>query len=69
MAAARDRFAERGCSVLLVAQAMPDFLTRFAATQPDGLAFASDPGRVAYRAFGLERTRWRTFLRPRVLLG
>ena len=31
--------------------------------------FASDPERIVYRAFGLERTRWRTFLRPRVLLG
>lgn len=69
MAAARDRLAERGCSVLVVAQAKPDFLTRFVASQPAGIDFASDPERVAYRAFGLERTRWRTFFRPRVLLG
>jgi hypothetical protein len=69
VAAARDRFAERGCSVLVVAQAKPDFLSRFVVTQPAGIAFASDPERAAYRAFGLERTRWQTFFRPRVLLG
>lgn len=69
MATARDRFAERGCSVLVVAQAKPDILSRFVSTQPAGIAFASDPERDAYRAFGLERTRWQTFFRPRVLLG
>jgi len=67
--AARDEFAARGCSVLVVVQAKPGFLTHYLTRRSYGVAFASDPDRVAYRAFGLERTPLRTFLRPRVLLG
>lgn len=69
MDAARDEFAARGCSVLVVVQAKPDFLAHYLSKRAHGVAFASDPERLVYRAFGLERTRWRTFLRPRVLLG
>ena len=69
MDAARDAFAARGCSVLVVAQAKPEFLAHYLTRRAYGVAFASDPERVAYRAFGLERTPLRTFLRPRVLLG
>jgi hypothetical protein len=69
VAAARDAFAARGCSVLVVAQARPEFLAHYLTRRTYGVAFASDPGRVAYRAFGLERAPFGTFLRPRVLLG
>lgn len=69
MDAARDEFAARGCSVLVVVQARPEFLAHYLARRSYGVAFASDPDRIAYRAFGLERTPFRTFLRPRVLLG
>ncbi|QDU20180.1 hypothetical protein ETAA1_21250 [Urbifossiella limnaea] len=69
MDAARDEFAARGCSVLAVAQAKPEFLAHYLARHTYSVAFASDPERGAYRAFGLERTPFRTFLRPRVLLG
>jgi peroxiredoxin len=67
--AARDEFAARGCSVLVVSQAKPEFLAHYLTRRTYGVAFASDPERVAYHAFGLERTPFRTFLRPRVLLG
>lgn len=69
MDAARDGFAARGCSVLVVVQAKPEFLAHYLTRRSYGVAFASDPERVVYRAFGLERTPFRTFLRPRVLLG
>ncbi|MBN9522400.1 hypothetical protein J0H58_28420 [bacterium] len=69
MAGARDTFAERGCSVLVVVQAKPESLAHYLARRPYGVPVVSGPERVAYRAFGLDRTRWRTFFRPRVLLG
>lgn len=69
MDAARDEFAARGCSVLVVVQAKPEFLAHYLTRRASGVAFASDPDRVVYRAFGLERTRLRSFFRPRVLLG
>ena len=69
MDAARDAFAARGCSVLVVSQAAPDvlalYLSRFAWAVP----LVCDPGRAAYAAFGLERTTWLTFFKPRVLWG
>ena len=69
MDAARDQFAAVGCSLLVVSQARPEqlahYLTRYAWHVP----IVSDPERVAYRAFGLERTSWLTFFRPRVLWG
>jgi len=67
--AARDEFAARGCSVLVVVQAKPEFLAHYLTRRSYRVAFASDPGRAAYQAFGLERTPLRSFLRPRVLLG
>ena len=69
MAAARDRLAEAGCSVLAVAQAKPETLVRYLAQSKWTVQFASDPDRAAYAAFGLERTGWLTFFRPRVLWG
>jgi hypothetical protein len=84
--AARDRFAARGCAVLVVTQAKPEvlslYLSRFELTVPcngtggsgrDGrgpeVPLVCDPDRAAYAAFGLERTGWLTFFKPRVLWG
>jgi hypothetical protein len=67
--AARDEFAARGCSVLVVTQAKPEFVRHYLSGRPYEVAFASDPDRVVYRAFGLGRTPWRVFFRPRVVLG
>jgi hypothetical protein len=65
--AARDEFAAAGCSVLVVAQAKPEVLSLFLSRQHPHVPIVSDPERVAYRAFSLERTGWLTFFRPGVL--
>lgn len=69
MDAARDELAAVGCSVLVVAQAKPEVLSLYLARRTWHVPVVSDPERTAYRAFGLERTGWLTFLRPRVLWG
>ena len=69
MDAARGVFAARGCTVLVVAQAKPEVLSRYIEKQKWSVPIVSDPERAAYSAFGLERTRWLTFFRPRVLWG
>lgn len=55
--------------MLVVAQAKPEVLTRYLSRQSWHVPIVSDQERAAYRAFGLERTGWRTFFRPRVLWG
>jgi peroxiredoxin len=67
--AARDQLAAAGCSVLVVCQAKPEVLARYLARQKWTAPVVSDPDRAAYRAFGLERTGWLTFFRPKVLWG
>jgi peroxiredoxin len=67
--AARDEFAARGCSVLVVSQAKPEVLARYLARQKWNVPVVCDPERAAYAAFGLERTGWLTFFKPRVLWG
>ncbi len=69
MDGARDEFAARGCSVLVVVQAKPEALTHYLARRPYGVPLVCDPDRAAYRAFELARTPWWSFLRPRVVLG
>ena len=66
MDAARDALAAAGCSVLVVAQAKPEVLALYLSRQRWHIPIVSDPERGAYRAFGLERTGWLTFFRPRV---
>jgi peroxiredoxin len=67
--AAREALAAAGCSVLVVSQAKPEQLARYAERYGWRVPLAADPERAAYRAFGLERTSWLTFFRPRVLWG
>ena len=69
MDAARDSLAAAGCSVLVVSQAKPEQLARYAARYGWRVPLVADPERAAYRAFGLERTSWLAFFRPRVLWG
>lgn len=69
MDAARDLFAARGCSVLVVCQAKPEVLTLYLDRQKWHVPIVSDPDRAVYRAFGLERTGWLTFFRPGVVWG
>jgi hypothetical protein len=67
--AAREQLAEAGSSVLVVSQAKPEVLSLYLGKQQWNVPVVCDPDRVAYRAFGLERTGWLTFFRPRVLRG
>lgn len=69
MESARDEFAALGCSILVVSQAQSAVLTRYLERQSWHVAIVSDPDRIAYRAFGLERTGWSAFFRPKVLWG
>lgn len=69
MDSAREQLTAAGCSVLVVAQAKPEVLTLYLTRQGWHVPIVSDPERTAYRAFGLERTSWLTFFRPRVLWG
>ena len=69
MDTARDELAAARCSVLVVSQARPEVLSLYLARQTWQVPVVSDPDRVAYRAFGLERTGWRTFFQPKVLWG
>jgi AhpC/TSA antioxidant enzyme len=67
--AARDELAAMGCSILVVAQAKPEVLSRYLSRSGWHVPIVSDPERAAYRAFGLERTGWGSFFRPKVLWG
>ena len=69
MDAARDDLAAAGCSVLVVTQAKPEFLTRYLERSNWHVPIVADPGRAAYKAFGLERTGFLTFFRPAVVWG
>lgn len=69
MDAARDDLAAAGCSILVISQAKPEVLSRYLARRSWNVPIVSDPDRVAYRAFGLERTGWSAFFRPAVLWG
>jgi hypothetical protein len=67
--AARDEFAARACSVLVVTQAKPEVLALYLSRSQWAVPIVCDPDRAAYTAFGLERTGWLTFFKPRVLWG
>lgn len=62
----QDRISEirlTGADVLVVTQSAPSSVPATLTTLP----IACDPGRLAYRAFGLERGRLSMFFRPHVL--
>jgi len=67
--AAREKLAAAECSILVVAQAKPEVLSRYLSRWDWQVPIVSDMDRAAYRAFGLERAAWSTFLRPKVLWG
>jgi hypothetical protein len=69
LAANVERFRQAGCAILIVTQAKPEVLRRFLDRHPQPFPVVGDPERAAYRAFGLERTGWLTFFKPRVLWG
>lgn len=67
----RQRYEEirrLGAEVLVVTQARPELLAAFLRDQPQPFLVVADPTRTVYRAYGLERTTWKTVLRLRVVL-
>lgn len=64
VAANLERFRSANVSVLVVTQAKPNILAMFVRHSPQPFPVVCDPERVAYRAFGLERTSWLSFLNP-----
>ena len=64
-----EEFQNRGFEVVAIAQASPTVLTQYLLKNSLMFPILSDPDRVAYQAFGLERTSWFTFFRPRVIWG
>ncbi len=69
MAENAGRFRDAGCEILTITQASPALLRKFLGRNPQPFPVVGDPDRVAYRAFGLERTSWHTFLKPSVIWG
>ena len=63
----RDRYQDirqAGGDVLVISFTPPPFLALYLRDHPLPFPLLSDPPRSAYHAFGLERTTWRTLLRP-----
>jgi AhpC/TSA antioxidant enzyme len=69
VAANVHRFRHSGCEILIVTQAEPPLLRQFLDRNPQPFPVVGDPERLAYRAFGLERTSWLTFFKPSVIWG
>ncbi|QJW94248.1 SelL-related redox protein [Frigoriglobus tundricola] len=65
--AARERFAARGCPVLVVSQAKPKILTLYTSRKVWGVPLVGDPDRAVYTVFGLERAGRLAFFKPLVL--
>ena len=63
-----DAIRRLGGEVLMVSQARPELLAAVLRERPLPFPAVADPGRAAYRAFGLERTSWAAMLRPGVVL-
>ena len=64
-----EEFQSRGFNIVAIAQATPVILTQYLLKNPLPFPILSDPDRVTYHAFGLERTSWFTFFRPGVIWG
>jgi hypothetical protein len=67
----QERLAEiraLGGELIAVSQAAPPILAVHVKDHPRPFPVVSDPQRVVYRAFGLERAGWAVFFRPRTLL-
>jgi AhpC/TSA antioxidant enzyme len=69
VAKAYDRFTAANCGVVVISQGKPQILAHFEKRNGFPFPVLGDPDRVAYRAFGLERVWWWTFLLPWVWWG
>jgi peroxiredoxin len=67
LASAAPSFQEKVLALVIVTQGTPEATKAFCEERAPGLVCLSDPGRKAYRAYGLERASlWQTFLSWRV---
>jgi peroxiredoxin len=57
-----------GGDVLVISFAQPNFVTMYRKDKPLPFPVVSDPTLAAYRAFGLERVSWASFLRSGTIL-
>ncbi len=63
LAAASPQFREKGLSLAIVTQGTPEQSKVFCEQRAPGILCLSDPKRLAYEAYGLERASvWQTFL-------
>jgi peroxiredoxin len=67
LATAAPEFKQKNLALAFVTQGTPEVAKAFCAERARGQLCLSDPGREAYRAYGLERASiWQTFLSRRV---
>lgn len=59
-----DRLTNAGIGIVVVTQSKVEVLARYLERTPKNYPFVTDPDRLAYKAFGLERTPWWSFFRP-----
>jgi len=62
-----DRLAATGIGLVVVTQSKVEVLSRFLQRTPKEYTFVTDPERLAYAAFGLERTPWWSYFHPGVI--
>jgi peroxiredoxin len=62
-----ETIRQLGGEVLVVSFSGPKQVRAYLDRYPLPFPAVSDPERVAYRAFALEKTSWASFLRPRVI--
>jgi peroxiredoxin len=60
---------ELGADVVAVTISKPEVLARYLKDRPLPFDVVSDPEREQFHRFGLERVRWRDYLRPQAVLG
>lgn len=60
--------ASRGVEVLAVSFTPPALMKQVLAETPQPFRMVSDPERTGYKLLGMSRTRYLSFLRPRVLM-
>ncbi|MFZ5912511.1 MAG: SelL-related redox protein [Chloroflexota bacterium] len=67
LASAAPSFQEKVLALVIVTQGTPEATRDFCQERAPGVVCLSDPGREAYRAYGLERASiWQAFLSRRV---
>jgi peroxiredoxin len=58
---------QAGGEVLVISSSRPEALAVYLTANPWPFPVVADPSLAPYHAFGLGRTSWRTFLKPRIL--